>query len=258
MTGNNFGGSIAPNACDTDNVLWAQLGNGRVFWTTNATSSSINWSVIPQSAFSGAPATGELGWGSTAAQHYSRRHILVADKVNCDTFYIYNSETPGLYKSTDKGATWSLVFSGKITNDYGYRRIQSVPGRAGWLYLSSGMGPRTPVAAAGYNPMWSRDGGVTWAACPALGEPFDFSLGAPKPGGPGNPAVFAIGFVGTAFGIYRSDDDCQTWSFLGSQAQPSGDVWFQYPLAISGDMNVYGKVYVGMAQGSGYVQGTLQ
>lgn len=325
-TNNREGGSIAPNACDKDNVLWAQLAAnfggpyGNVYRSTNYTvagavfvgsisgttltvtsvtsgsiavgqgiygalgsgvpdlayivsgsgttwtidqsatvaggttmNSGIRFILIPQTDFPGAPTTGYLGWGNQNNLH--PHHIMVADKVDCDTFYAFNDAVNILYKTTNKGVTWTAAHSGAIVATDSYIMLQSVPGKAGWLYMN-GQGTTMSNQLA-----FTHDNGTTWASCGSLGAVISHGYGKAKPGGGGNPAVFVSGGL-SPFGIYRSDDDCANWTLIGSSqpgpnALQGADNWPQYGQFVWGDMNVYGRACVGMQFGSGWICGTL-
>lgn len=49
------------------------------------------------------------------------------------------------------------------------------------------------------------------------------------------------------YGIFRSDDEGQTWKQIGKFPLNSID----FVKSVSGDMNIYGRVYVGFS-GSGF------
>src|SRR5262249_29246406 len=92
----------------------------------------------------------------------------------------------------------------------------------------------------------STDGGVTWTEVANVREVETFGFGAPATPG-GYPAIYIVGWVNGAYGIWQSDDDAQTWSQIGQF--PTGSL--DHIKTISGDPNVYGQVYIGV-QGSGY------
>src|SRR5208282_2374058 len=119
-------------------------------------------------------------------------------------------------------------------------KLQSVPGHAGHLFFTSGPqgGPGDHHPAA--NPfMRSIDGGATWTAIPNVLEVRAFGFG--------KAAIFIVGWVNGQYGIWRSDDNAQSWVQIGDFPLGSLD----NVVAIEGNKDVYGTVYIGFT-GSGY------
>jgi photosystem II stability/assembly factor-like uncharacterized protein len=236
-----IGGSIV--AGSSNNFVWASSNNGNV-WYTNDRGSTWAQSSIP-----GVPTTGETGWGWV---FYLHRPILAADKVNLGTIYIYNYKTPywGLYRSTNGGATFTRVFTGEIAPASSYNaKLYSVPGNAGHLFFTSGQQDGASPAPSAL--MRSTDGGATWTQVPNVLECYACGFGKAATTG-GYPAIYIAGYLSGKWGIYRSDDNASTWVNLG--ANPLGNA--DQIKTISGDMQVYGKVYVGFG-GSGGAYGML-
>ena len=77
------------------------------------------------------------------------------------------------------------------------------------------------------------------------------SASARKAPGRSYPTVFIAGFVNSVWGIWRSDDEGQSWTQVGDSPLDSLD----QIKAVEGDKNTYGIVYIGF-QGSGYAYGT--
>lgn len=234
-----IGGAIA--AGSSNNFVWVSNNNGNV-WYSNDKGSSWNQSSIP-----GVPTTGETGWGWA---YYLSRQILVADKVNLGTFYIYNYLVPGLYRSTNGGATFTKVYTGEIAPFSTFNaKLYSVPGKAGHLFFTSGN-------LDGANPgqsslMRSTDGGQTWTAVPNVLECYACGFGMAASGA-SYPAIYIAGYVNGRWGIWRSDDNAATWISLGVNPLGNADL----VKTIAGDMATYGKVYIGFG-GSGAVYGSL-
>jgi hypothetical protein len=162
----------------------------------------------------------------------------------------------GFWKSSNGGATWSQVVSGAL--DSGGRsnfnaQMRSVPGRAGHFYFTSGW-------QSGAHPVnqsfWECIDNGTSTNCRSIAnvkEVFSFGFGKAATGKT-YPTVFIYGWVNNVLGIWRSDDHCVTWTQI-SDGFPTGS--FDQVKVIEGDINTYGKVYVGFA-GSGYVYGILK
>jgi hypothetical protein len=238
-----FGGSIA--AASSTDILWFPSDNNVPAYTTNG---GQTWTPI---SMSGVPTTGETGWGFA---YYLNRQIVAADRINIGTFYAYNSgpgqalSAAGVYKSTDGGATWAHIYNGEITYASGFNaRLKTVPGIAGDLFFTGGPQSTGQVEEAEAF-MHSTNGGATWNAVPNVNEVYDFGFGKAA-AGTTTPAIYIIGWVNHQYGIYESDDGAQTWTQIG--LWPFGNM--DSPETISGDMNAYGRVYIGFAgSGSGY------
>jgi hypothetical protein len=178
-----------------------------------------------------------------------RRHILAVDGQDRDTVYLY-FYTHGLYRSTNAGATWTLVSSSDFDGGtmYWHAKLRSVPGQAGHLFLTTG-----PAGGAdSANPeesthLWrSVDGGATWTAVPGFAEPYDVALGKAAPG-QSYPAIYVVGWYSGSYGIWRSTD--ATVTFVSTGTFPCNSVATINVIAASPD--VYGELYFAF-QGSGW------
>jgi hypothetical protein len=246
--GVNIGGSIAAST-PTNFVLVrtdAGAGPNQLYYTMNG---GGTWNAV---AISGVPISGETGWGFA---YYMRRHVLAADRVDANTFYIVNygpksaPSAKGLYRSTDGGATWGHVYTGSALGGFN-PTLKTVPGRSGHLFYSLG-------STSGPHPnndkfFRSTDHGATWNAVPGVSEVWTFGFGKMAPG-ESYPAIYIFGWVGGAVGIWRSDDNAVTWIRLSDGFPLSS---FDQIVTMEGDANTYGTVYVGFA-GSGFAYGHL-
>ncbi len=274
--GANIGGNVA--ASSATNWVWVGASNDlNIYYTTNG-SATPTWNL--------ASITGPTSSGFMEGNGSINKQCLCADRVNANTFYIYYNGTPnsngagtnadgaiaGIYKSTNSGANWSKVFSGRLANsgsanlDYsqGYyaTHLRSVPNlasqsTAGHLFWCTGDVGGSVVGAC----QRSFDGGATWTVITGLTEILDVGFGAPLPGND-YPTVYVAGWVGGTseanYGIYRSTSsfaswsaNTQTWTKLTDYPYGNPD----YVKCISGDSNTYGKVYVGFI-GSGWAYTT--
>jgi photosystem II stability/assembly factor-like uncharacterized protein len=229
-----IGGSIAVSS--PQNLVWAPSNKGQPYYTRDGGATWLS-ADIP-----GVPASGEAGWGFA---YFLNRHIVAADRVTPGTFYLYNTPR-GLYRSTDGGASWALIHPGEIAPWSGFNAtLLASPGQAGRLFFTSGpqggAQDRHPVG----NPlMRSIDGGRSWAPVASLLEVHAIGFGK---GTGAFPAILVVGWVKGEYGVWRSEDDCATWTRLGD-----------YPLgilnqvsAISGDGDDPTMVYLGF-RGAGY------
>jgi hypothetical protein len=248
----NLGGSIAVST--PVNIVWAPANNGRPFYTLDGGATWVECNFQAD-----LPSKGELGWSFS---FYQNRHVFTADRVLPNMFYAYNygpSASPnvaGTYRSIDGGRTWAKVAGGfGAAGAAGTSaRLASVPGRAGHLFFA--VGATTARDPHPYNvPLKrSRDGGATWIDLPNTQETWAVGFGKAAPG-QSYPSVYIAGYANLdlSSGLYRSDDDCATWTRLTGVHFGSLDLI----RAISGDMNVYGTFYIGFA-GSGGGRGKLR
>lgn len=128
--------------------------------------------------------------------------------------------------------------------------MKAVPGIAGELFFTGG--PQTPDGTStpqdeGF--MESTNGGATWTAVPNVLEVYSFGFGKAAPDTT-TPAIYIAGFVNNNYGIYESDNNAESWRQIGYWPDGSLD----QIRTVSGDMNAYGRVYVGFA-GSGFIYG---
>lgn len=238
-----IGGAIA--AASPTNIVIAPSNNGFPAYTKDG---GKTWKLVNAP---GASTSGESGYGWA---YYFDRQIVAADRVNIGTFYLYNYKM-GLYRTTDGGDTWSLIKAGTIGAWTTYHaKLRSVPGRAGNLFFTSSVqGAYDQNHPAKNLPlMRSTDGGVTWTAVPNTTEIIDVGFGAPKTPG-GYPTIYIAGWVNNQYGIYASTDNAASWKQVGKFPKNSLDAVKD----ISGDMNKYGRVYVGLG-GMGYLYGDFK
>jgi photosystem II stability/assembly factor-like uncharacterized protein len=244
-----YGGSIA--ASTSTNFIWVPSNCGNPFYTINA---GISWTKI---SISGIPGN-DCGWHRN---FYLDRQIVIADRVNRNTFYMYNDGSgtavaAGIWKSSNGGVTWSRVISRALDPSWASKynaQMRSVPGQAGNFYFTSGW-------QSGVHPVnqsfWECLDNGTVTTCHRIAnvkEVFSFGFGKAAPG-KSYPTVFIYGWVNKVRGIWRSDDHCVTWTQI-SDGFPAGST--DHIKVIEGDNNTYGKVYVGFS-GSGYAYGVLE
>lgn len=233
------GGAIA--AASSQNMVLLAGNNEVPYYTLDG---GANWSTtdLPSD-----------GW---IFAYYLRSTPLAADRVNIGTFYAYNY-VHGLYRSTNGGANWTLIRATLFNNGGSNQRLRATPGAAGDLWYAAGWVSGThPVSGAFLYRCTGATGTPTCATIPNVLEPLDFGFGKAPPGKT-YPTLFVAGYYKGAPGIWRSDDAdsaTPTWTYIGSLAPIS---WIDSIKTINGDMNIYGRVYVGFG-GSGYVYGDVQ
>jgi hypothetical protein len=242
------GGCIT--ATDANHIFWATAGNAgsnTPFVTSNG---GTNWTqprTLPGA-----------GWPNTQA----RITMCTSDRVTSSTMYVYNysynvSFADAIYKSGDGGQTWTRECSncaggGKnlgngVINGFFSVKLAAMPGQAGELWFTGGH--QCCVTHPTSLPFYvSTDGnGATWRAISGMEDVWAFGFGAAKFGS-SYATIYAYGWYNGVKGTWRSTDNGSTWIQIGSDnGYPLG--LFGAVQMISGDSNIYGKVYECFSQG---------
>ncbi len=181
---------------------------------------------------------------------FPRAYHLVADRKNPNKVYAYDSGghwwgTPGkVYVSTDGGHTFTLsqgsVAAGLAPGYFSNNSLAVNPNAEGDLWLADGNAVYRSV-----------DSGATWTKLSQFasilgGNPWPdvqgatlVALGKAKPGAAYSAAVYVVGVVKGAWGVYRSDDAGVTWTRFNDDAHQFGGMG-----VMAADQNVYGRIYV--------------
>lgn len=208
------GGTVAVNA-DGSVVLWSPDGAG----VHHSTTTGSTWETsegVPEGA------------------------QVEADRVDPDVFYAVADGT--FYTSDDGGATFEASDTDVVPAE-GNVRFAAVPGHTGDVWLAGGEDD-------GDYGMWrSTDAGVTFEAVSDVDEGDSVGFGAPAPGAD-YPAVYTSSRIDGVRGIFRSDDAGQSWTRINDDQHQ----WGWSGATITGDPNVYGRVYIG-TNGRGIIYG---
>lgn len=236
-----LGGSIA--ASTSTNWIVVPGFNQALYYSTNA---GANWATV---TVSGSPA-----W----VGNQGVRIPIAADRVNANTFCAVDTNQ-NVYSSVNSGANFTkTINTGTLDGAVNVDMLIAVPGKADFFYSGlNGSG-----SSLGTNHLWKIT--KTTNECDTatdlnsnLASIYAFGFGAPKPGGSGYPAIYAYAAYSSVLGMYESDDGGATWALISVPA--SQQVWPKnsqdFVTYVSGDMNVYGAIYV-MFRGSGgaYIQ----
>ncbi|HLP06290.1 MAG TPA: T9SS type A sorting domain-containing protein [Paludibacter sp.] len=215
-TNKGAAGRVAVSA-DGGTILHCPGGSTTTYYTTD---NGANWS-----ACSG------ISLGDAAP---------VADQVNSNYFYIYHPKTGQMYRSTNKGVSFSVAGTpGSSTANFPWESVlvRTVPGYEGHIWVpcgKNGLKYSTNGGAA-----YTNKGRITY--CKSIG------IGKAKEGA-SYPTVFIWGTVAGVTGLFCSTDQGVTWTKMNDDAH-------QYAGAslLVGDMNTFGRVYMGVGGGRGIV-----
>ena len=234
-----MGGTIA--ASTPQNIIWAPADGFQPYYTLNG---GATWNAITL--------PGVTSWSGFDYAYYLDARTVTADRVLANTFYLFIAGQ-GLFETTNGGATWTKKYSGDITLLRQLQRGAHVDARRSRRPVLYGRAPGHAQQHAGRRILHrSTNQGATWTAIPNVQEVLAFGFGAAAPG-QSNPALYIVGWVNNVYGIWQSNNATNpsvttpTWVNLGTE--PTGAL--DEIKTISGDMNVYGQVYVGNS-GGGY------
>lgn len=216
VQGVNEGGTVAVSA-DGTTILWSPDG-GRVQWSGSLGSSWTPSSGVPTGA------------------------RVEADRESWGTFYAFADGS--FYTSRDYGRTFYKTAASGLPAK-GNVRFAGVPGHNGHVWLAGGTEGGT------YGLWMSSDHGATFRRVAGVEEADTVGFGKAAPGR-SYPAVYISGQVDGVRGIFRSDDIGQTWTRINDDEHQ----WGWTGAAITGDPDVYGRVYVA-TNGRGVIVGDL-
>ncbi|MEM8531649.1 MAG: sugar-binding protein [Chloroflexota bacterium] len=230
-------GNIAVAANDTSNIVTLPTYNKLGYYTKDRGETWTRYSL---------PGTDQ----GSHFQFFLSRRVLAADSVLANTFYLYH-ETEGLYRSENGGETWTQISDSSLPTKFPVgtfnATLATVPGQAGHLCYTPGFLDEEDTGI-----FCSQDGGVSWNELPGPTRVSTFGFGKAATDD-GYPTIYLQGIVDGLEGIWRSTDAGQSW-----------DRVIDYPLgiydkvnAISGDPDIFGRVYVGFP-GSSLAYGDIK
>ncbi len=212
-----------------------------------------NWIWTPDR--SNAYLTRDKGASWVQCQGLPQNMRVIADKVNPKRFYGVDAVNEIVYSSEDGGLTFhadtlaltvrqpsrrlqAVARNSRGDSRGGQDRIYSMPGREKNLWIAAYDGLYHSTSLEGYD----------FKALDKVRTIYAFGYGKEAPG-KNYPTLYIIGMVNGKYGFFRSDDIARSWVRINDDAHQYGLV-----LHICGDMQEYGRVYVG-THGRGIVTG---
>lgn len=165
---------------------------------------------------------------------------IVGDPENANVFYAYNRKSGKMFKSSDKGITFSESSTPGSSSFYKFRLIPNKEGEI-WIPLGDGGLTRSKDGGSAFNKISS----VSY--CEAIG----FGKAAE---GKAFPTIFIFGTVNGVTGVFMSIDEGENWWRVNDDKHEYGGL--ANGEFVVGDMNVYGRVYMSTA-GRGIVYGEI-
>ena len=185
-------------------------------------------------------------WHATNLPAPAEAYHIAADRKNPLKVYAYDHggnwwypNPPGrFYVSTDGGHTFTASALTWPHNGFGVTDLAVNPFAEGDVWLADA------------DNLWhSTDSGATWVKLTAMAtvgsEPaidrgaMKVALGVPAAGSQYSAAVYLIGTINGIDGVYRSDDEGNTWVRIDDDNHRYGGVG-----GIAADTSVYGRVYL--------------
>ena len=206
--------SIAMSA-DGSRVIWAPNGTTAAYTSTNWTAASPTWTAV-----TGLPAQAKVR----------------ADRVTPNKFYGFAN---GVFYVSINGTSFTATVSSGLPTS---AKAVTVYNKANEVWLVS------PDTTAG--GVWhSTNGGTSFTKLTnvALADGIGFGMAAT---GQPYPAIYLAGKVGSVRGYYRSTDGGASWS----QINDSAHQWYYSGFVITGDPNLFGRVYIA-TNGRGIIYG---
>jgi xyloglucan-specific exo-beta-1,4-glucanase len=154
--------------------------------------------------------------------------VPVADMVNANKFYAYNSNNGTMYVSTNAGVSFTAAGS---PGSWGSQIIRTVPGKEGHIWVALYDGGLTRSVNSGTN--FTKINSVSKCSAVGLGKAAN---------GATYHTIYIWGTVNGVLGVHRSTDEGSTWTRVNDDEHEYGGPGNgQF---VIGDMNVYGRVYM--------------
>lgn len=226
-------GEAVVSANNNANLVWVPRNgsNNNIYYSTNT---GTSWTKSNIS-----------GYSNSNGSYLTAKKVLCADATTSGKFYVYNWSTGKVMVSTDGGANWSGK-AGSLPTYCWHPHIKYAPGKAGHIWFASGWD-----YAAQPGLWYSTNSGDAFTKVSAVQECWSVGFGK-EASGATYPTIYIFGKINNAWGMYRSTDQAASWSKIVDY--PLGI--FDQVTAIEGDVDVFGKVYVGFS-GNGWAYGVI-
>ncbi|SDE34006.1 VPS10 domain-containing protein [Glycomyces harbinensis] len=185
----------------------------------------------------------DLGQTWTPVDGLPAGALVRADRTDPNRLYAFAAGT--VYASANGGLAFTATGATGLPAE-GPVDLRAVPGRRGHLWLAGGK------ADAAYGMWRSTDGGRKWKRVRDFDEADAVGFGKAR-GRHGYPAIYTSAKADGQRGIWRSTDEGRTWDRVNDDAHQ----WAWTGKAISGDPQVYGRVYIA-TNGRGLICGDIE
>ncbi|SOD55771.1 hypothetical protein SAMN06296416_1087 [Pseudoxanthomonas wuyuanensis] len=193
--------------------------------------------VIWQPKNAGAWITADFGGRWQKVKGVPGTAVIEADRVDEGIYYGFDGATGKLYVSGNGGVEFKEV-QGAVGEfgDWFRPELHPDPQRSAVVYLTA-----------------SWRGLLRWSAgnlerLPSVENAFSLGLGKPRQGST-TPTLYLFGQVAGKTGLFRSDDDGNSWQCIDDDAHRFGKIY-----SVTGDPRLYGRVYFATG-GRGIVYG---
>ncbi len=241
------GGSIAVS--DPNSMVAYDCGRNGAFWTPDG---GANWTLIDDFG-------SDVCWGANSSWAPHSRHVVTADAIAVDKFYLYYVDPDGadaddgVWVTVNGGDTWTEERATKLNAggiDKYSGNLRAAPGLTGNVWWSTGDagGVGEPGPDAGAKMWYTDDASSTWNEVANVLEVKAFGFGSTV----GTyPRIYIAGWVSSVWGIWYSDDKTTSWTKIGD-GFPLGS--YDAINAVEGAKDGTERVYVGFG-GSGVIYG---
>ena len=162
-------------------------------------------------------------WNATLSTSESRTEIAVSANNPAIVYSVLSNSSSGLagiYKSTDSGATFTMVFSGATTNILNNACNSAASGGQAWYDLCIAADPTNAdvVFVGGVNTWKSINGGTAWTISNHWTS--SYGCGVPEVHADKHCLAYQNGtstlFEGNDGGIYKTINNGTNWAYLGN------------------------------------------
>jgi len=184
----------------------------------------------------------DLGQTWTPVEGLPAGALVRADRVDANRFYAFASGA--FYASVNGGLAFAATGATGLPAS-GPVDFRAVPGKRAQLWLAGGETGKT------YGMWRSTDGGRRWTRVRDFAEADAVGFGKAR-NRHGYPTIFASAKAGSTRGIWRSTDEGRNWVRVNDDAHQ----WAWTGKAVTGDPDVYGRVYIA-TNGRGLIYGDI-